>query len=165
MFVLSLTGLDKWNRSIISLFKLSLFSMRNTGIKQNWMTCYLLTTQILLVCLQNQGDSDSERTSYFFLLLLSLLDGPDSNRDPHHTPNTHRPARRGRIAQSRWMLVRILGSGRTRSVSFWPFRNSSGWWWLISSVFLIRSPVIKQLMQMVTMEPGHGGWFQSLCFP
>ena len=37
------------------------------------------------------------------------------------------------------MLARgILGSGRTRGVSFQPFPNSSGWWWLISSVFLIR---------------------------
>ena len=37
------------------------------------------------------------------------------------------------------MLARkILGSGRTRNVSFRPFPNSSGWWWLISSVFLIR---------------------------
>ena len=27
------------------------------------------------------------------------------------------------------------------------------------------TPVIKQLMQMVTMVPGQGGWFQSLCFP
>ena len=32
---------------------------------------------------------------------------------------------------------------------------------------LSRSPVIKQLMQMVTMVPGQGGRFQSLlvCFP
>ena len=44
-----------------------------------------------------------------------------------------------RTAQPRWMLARgILGSGRTRGVSFRPFPNSSGWWWLISSVFLIR---------------------------
>ena len=43
------------------------------------------------------------------------------------------------IAQPRWMLARgILGSGRTGSVSFRPFLNSSGWWWLINSVFLIR---------------------------
>ena len=43
------------------------------------------------------------------------------------------------ITQPRWMLVRgILGSGRTCGVSFRPFPNSSGWWWLISSVFLIR---------------------------
>ena len=26
-------------------------------------------------------------------------------------------------------------------------------------------PVIKQLMQMVTMVPGHGGRFRSVCFP
>ena len=44
-----------------------------------------------------------------------------------------------RITQPRWMLARrILGSGWTCSVSFRPFPNSSGWWWLISSVFLIR---------------------------
>ena len=39
------------------------------------------------------------------------------------------------------MLARgILGSGRTCGVSFRPFPNSSGWWWLISSVFLVRIP-------------------------
>ena len=27
------------------------------------------------------------------------------------------------------------------------------------------SPVIKQLMQMVTKGPDQGGWFQSVCFP
>ena len=44
-----------------------------------------------------------------------------------------------RIAQPRWMLARgILGSGQTGSVSFRPFPNSSSWWWLITSVFLIR---------------------------
>ena len=43
------------------------------------------------------------------------------------------------IAQRRWTLVRgILGRGRTHSVSFQPFPNSSGWWWLIRSIFLIR---------------------------
>ena len=26
-------------------------------------------------------------------------------------------------------------------------------------------PVVKQLMQMVTVVPGQGGWFQSACFP
>ena len=26
-------------------------------------------------------------------------------------------------------------------------------------------PVLKQLMQMVTMVPAQGGWFQSVCFP
>ena len=44
-----------------------------------------------------------------------------------------------RIAQPRWTLARgILGSGQTGSVSSRPFPNSSGWWWLISSVFFIR---------------------------
>ena len=44
-----------------------------------------------------------------------------------------------RIAQPRWMLAReILGSGWTCGVSFRPFPNPSAWWWLISSIFLIR---------------------------
>ena len=44
-----------------------------------------------------------------------------------------------RITQPRWMLARgILGSGRTYAVSFRPFPNSSSWWWVISSVYLIR---------------------------
>ena len=30
---------------------------------------------------------------------------------------------------------------------------------------LAGSPVIEQLMQMVTMVPGQGGRFQSVCFP
>jgi len=43
------------------------------------------------------------------------------------------------MAQPRWMLAReILQSGWTSGVSFRPFPNSSRWWWLISSVFLIR---------------------------
>ena len=43
------------------------------------------------------------------------------------------------LVQPRWMPERrILGSGRTHSVSFRPFPNSSCWWWLVSSVFLIR---------------------------
>ena len=37
------------------------------------------------------------------------------------------------------MLARgILGSEWTRGVSFRPFPNSAGWWWLISCVFLIK---------------------------
>ena len=31
---------------------------------------------------------------------------------------------------------RILGGGQTCGASFWPFSNSSHWWWLISSMFL-----------------------------
>ena len=36
---------------------------------------------------------------------------------------------------------------------------------LLVPYFLSGSPVIKQLMQMVTMVPGQGGRFQSVCFP
>ena len=44
----------------------------------------------------------------------------------------------------RWMPDRrMLGGGRTCGVSFWPFLNSSGWWGLISSVFLARTSCHK----------------------
>ena len=49
-----------------------------------------------------------------------------------------------------------------------PLLNSSGWWWwwrLLVGGGLPGPPVIKQLMQMVTVAPGQGGWFQSVCFP
>ena len=70
------------------------------------------------------------------------------------------------LVQPRWMPERrILGGGWTYGISFWPFLNSSSWWWLISSVFLTRTSFVKQPMQMVTMVPGQGGWFQSVCFP
>ena len=60
-----------------------------------------------------------------------------------------------RIAQPRWMLVRrILGRGRTCSLSFQHFPNSSGWWWPVSSVFLIRISCHK-----TTHANGYyGGW-------
>ena len=59
------------------------------------------------------------------------------------------------MAQPRWMLARgILGSGRTRGVSFQPFPNSSGWWWLVSSVLLTRT-----LCDTITHANGYyGAW-------
>ena len=70
-----------------------------------------------------------------------------------------------RLVQPRWMPVRrILWGGWTCGVSFWPFPNSSGWWWLILC-YLPGLPVIKQLMQIVTMVPGQGERFQPVCFP
>ena len=60
-----------------------------------------------------------------------------------------------RIAQPRRMPARgILGGGRTRGVVFWPFLNTSSWWWLISSVLLTRTSCHK-----ITHENGyHGAW-------
>ena len=48
-----------------------------------------------------------------------------------------------RLVQPRWMPERILGGGQTCGISFWPFLNSSGWWWLMSSVFLTRTSCHK----------------------
>ena len=36
---------------------------------------------------------------------------------------------------------------------------------LLVQYSLSGSPVIKQFMQIVTMVPGQGGRFQSVCFP
>ena len=38
---------------------------------------------------------------------------------------------------------RILGGGQAWGVSFWPFSNSSSWWWLVSSMFLTRTSCHK----------------------
>ena len=49
---------------------------------------------------------------------------------------------------------RILGGDQTYGVSFWPFSNSSIWWWLISSVFFTRISCHK-----TTGENGYyGAW-------
>ena len=45
--------------------------------------------------------------------------------------------------QPRWMPMRRILGGRTRGISFWPFPNSSGWWWLVSSMFLTRTSCHK----------------------
>ena len=60
-----------------------------------------------------------------------------------------------RLVQPRWMPARrILGGGRTCGVSFWPFLTSSGWCWLISSMFLTRISCPK-----TTHANGHyGAW-------
>ena len=64
------------------------------------------------------------------------------------------------IAQARWISERrILGASRTGGVSFWPFLNSSIWWWLNSSTFLTETSCGKILMQIVIIVPGLGGWF------
>ena len=58
------------------------------------------------------------------------------------------------IAQPRWLQARILGGGRMRGVSLWPFPNSSGWWWLVSSMFLTRTSCLK-----ITHTNGYyGAW-------
>ena len=40
----------------------------------------------------------------------------------------------------RWGFCEI---GRTSGVSFWPFPNSSGWWWLVSFIFFTRTTCHK----------------------
>ena len=48
------------------------------------------------------------------------------------------------LVRPRWMPDRrMLRGDRTCGVSFWPFLNSSGWWRLISSVFLARTSCLK----------------------
>ena len=47
------------------------------------------------------------------------------------------------LVQPRWRPEgRILGGGQT-CVSFWPLLNSSGWWWLIGSMFPSRTSCRK----------------------
>ena len=48
------------------------------------------------------------------------------------------------LGQPRWMPARkILEGGQRCGITFWPFLNSPGWWWLISSLFLTRASCPK----------------------
>ena len=77
-------------------------------------------------CLRFYGDGVSFRVVFSWSFWLRVLPG-----------GAH-------LVQPRWMPARrILGGGRTCGVSFWPFLNSSGWCWLISSVFLTRTSCRK----------------------
>ena len=70
------------------------------------------------------------------------------------------------LVQPRWMPERrILGGGWACGISFdlsWTLPVGGS---LLVLCSLPGSPVIKQLMQMVTMVSGQGGRFQSVCFP
>ena len=69
-------------------------------------------------------------------------------------------------AQPRWMLARgvleVDGQAGSPLDLSQTLQASGG---LLVLYSLLGSPVIKQLMQMVTMVPGQGGRFQSVCFP
>ena len=72
----------------------------------------------------------------------------------------------GGVCLPRWMPKRrILGSGQTCSVSFDPSQTLPVGGGLLAPCSLPASPVLKQLMQMVTMVLGQSGRFQSVCFP
>ena len=69
-----------------------------------------------------------------------------------------------RVAQPRW-AERILGGSGTCGVTVWPFPNSSGWWCLISSMFLTRTSCRE-----TTCADGYcGAWpgwaVSAVCFP
>ena len=70
-----------------------------------------------------------------------------------------------RLVQPRWMPERrILGGGWTGGISFWPFPNSSGWWRLISSLFLSRISCRKTTHANGSYG-ARPGWAVSVCFP
>ena len=65
------------------------------------------------------------------------------------------------VVQPRWLPARILGGGQTCVVSFWPFLNSSGWWRLISPMFLTRTSYHKttHVNSYYGAWPGYMGLF------
>ena len=87
------------------------------------------------LCLANHSDSE-------FLLVVHTLFGQDG-------------CQRGGF----WEVVRQVLSPLTFPELFWLVEA------YLVPCSLSGPPVIKQLMQMVTMVPGHGGRFQSVCFP
>ena len=70
------------------------------------------------------------------------------------------------LVQPRWMPERRILGGVGHEVSAFDL----SWTLLVGGGLLVLCSlpeplVIKQLMQMVTMVPGQGGQFQSVCFP
>ena len=69
------------------------------------------------------------------------------------------------MAEPRWMPARrILEGVQTRGVSLWPFLNSSGWRWLVSSLFLTRTSCHKITCKWLLWCLGRVGGF-SQCAP
>ena len=66
-----------------------------------------------------------------------------------------------RLVQPRWMPERILGSGQTVVSPFDLSQTLLVSGGLLVPRFLPGPPVVKQLMQMVTMVPDQGGQFQK----
>ena len=71
-----------------------------------------------------------------------------------------------RLVQPRWMperrILESVGQVVSPSDLFWTLLVGGG---LLVPSSLPGPPVVKQLMQMVTMVPGQGGRFRSVCFP
>ena len=93
---------------------------------------------------EQQGKGTQENSSAMWLSLGFYGDGP-SFRVVFSQSFWLRVLPDGAcLVQPRWMPERrILGGGQTCGVSFWPFPNSSGWWWHISSMFLTRTSCRK----------------------
>ena len=75
--------------------------------------------------------------------------------DPDKEYGTNKPPPTRRVWEVDGYMVSPLDLSQTL-----PVRGG-----LLVMYSLSGSPVIKQLMHMVTMVPGQGGRFQSVCFP
>ena len=115
---------------------------------------------------EQQGKGTQENCSAVWLTVLGfMVMGLVSGLSLANHSNSVFPGG-AHIAQPRWMLARgILGSGQTRGVSFWPFPNSSGWWWLISSIFLTRISCHKTTHANSYYGAWPGWAVKSVCFP
>ena len=68
-------------------------------------------------------------------------------------------------AQARQIPSRTVGGGRRCGISFGPFPNSSGWAWLVSSVFLTGTSYHKITHANRECGAWPGGQFWAVCFP
>ena len=116
---------------------------------------------------EQQGEGTQENSSATWLtvsgfLVMGLGSGLSST---NHSDSRVLPGI-ACLVRPRWMPVRrILGGGWTCGISFWPFPNSSSWWWFICSMFFTRTSCHKTVHAMVTRVSGQGGRFQSVCSP
>ena len=110
---------------------------RRTALPHGWQSRLLWWWAWFLDCLFLANHSDSEP----FLVLQALFSQDGCQREG---------------------FLEVVGQVVSPFGLSWTLPVGGG---LLVPCCLPGPPVVKQLMQMVTVVPGHGGRFQSVCFP
>ena len=111
------------------------------GAQENWSAMWLAVSAFMVMGLVSGLSLASHSDSESFLVVHALFNQNGWQREGF------------------WEVVRQVVSPFDLS---WTLLVGGG---LLVPCSLPGPPIIKQLMQMVTMVPGQGGRFRSLCFP
>ena len=111
------------------------------GAQENFSVTWLAVLSFMVIGLVSRSSLANHPDSESFLVVCTLFSQDGCQREGF------------------WEVVRLVVSPFDLSQTL---LVGGG---LLVPCSLAGPPVIKQLMQRVTMVPGQGGWFQSVCFP